>query len=69
MIEVDMSHSQIVERSLTGERAVDEQTFASLTILSERLEHLKNNDKIYDSVTFSPDVKGLKARNRAVVLS
>ncbi len=68
MIEVDSNHCQIVEKSLTGERAVDEQTFASLTILAERLQRLKNLDKIFSSVTFSPDVRELKAGKNAVAV-
>ncbi|MDH4238888.1 MAG: hypothetical protein OEW48_04950 [Phycisphaerae bacterium] len=68
MIESDSNHYQIVEKSLAGNRAVDEQTFDSLTILSERLEHLKNVDKIFYGVTFSPQVMELKARNRAVAV-
>ncbi len=68
MIESDSNHCQIVEKSLAGDRAVDEQTFDSLAILSERLEHLKNVDKTFDGVTFSPEVMELKARNRAVAV-
>jgi len=59
MIEADSNHCQIVRESIAGERAVDEQTFASLTILAERLERLKKLDKIFDNITFSPDVKKL----------
>lgn len=68
MIESDSKHYQIVEKSLAGDRAVDEKTFASLEILSERLEHLKNLDRIFDGVTFSPQVMDLKARNREVAV-
>jgi hypothetical protein len=52
MIESDSKHYQIVEKSLAGDREVNEQTFTSLAILSERLEHLKKVDKIFDGVTF-----------------
>jgi len=68
MIETDSNHCRIVEKSLTGERAVDEQTFASLTILTERLQRLKKLDKIFGGVTFSPDVRELKARKNAVAV-
>lgn len=68
MIESDSKHYQIVEKSLAGGRAVDEQTFASLEILSERLQHLKNVDRIFDGVNFSPQVMDLKTRNREVVV-
>jgi len=69
MTEMDSNHCKIVEKSLTGERAVDEKTFASLEILGERLQHLKNIDKIYDGVTFSPDVMELKSQKKAVAVS
>ena len=68
MIEMDSNHCQVVEKSITGERAVDEQTFASLEILGERLERLKKLDKAYDGVTFSRDVMELKAQNNTVVV-
>ncbi|MHC4482494.1 MAG: hypothetical protein ACYSW4_02985 [Planctomycetota bacterium] len=66
MIEVD--HCQIVDKSLTGERAVDEQTFASLAVLSERLERLKKRGEIFDSVSFSPAVRKLKEQKNAVAV-
>jgi hypothetical protein len=68
MIESDSKHYKIVEKSLAGERAVDEQTFASLEILSERLKHLKSVDSIFDGVIFSPQVMDLKARNRQIAV-
>ena len=66
---MNANHCQIVEQSLTGERAVDEQTFASLAILNERLERLKNLDGIFGHVTFSPDVKKLSRRRGTVAVS
>ena len=59
-------HCRIVSRSLSGERAVDEQTFASLTILTERLERLRKLDNIFSDIDFSSDVKKLKGRKNAV---
>ncbi|MHC4640810.1 MAG: hypothetical protein ACYS32_04135 [Planctomycetota bacterium] len=66
MIEMDSNHCQLVEKSITGERAVDEQTFASLEILGERLEHLRDVDPVFGGVTFSRDVMELKAQNNTV---
>jgi len=68
MIGMDSNHCQIVERSLAGERAVDEQTFASLTILTERLERLKKLDKTFSNITFSSAVKKLKGQKSAFVV-
>lgn len=66
MIGMESNHCRIVMDSITGERAADEQTFASLTILAERLEQLKKLDKIFGSVTFSPAVKKL-ARQKSTL--
>jgi len=68
MIEGDSNHCQIVEKSLVGKRAVDEQTFASLAILTERLERLKNLDKIFSDVEFSSAVQKLKGQKNAVAV-
>ena len=59
-------HCRIVGSSLTGERAVDEQTFESLTILTERLERLRKVDNAFSDIDFSSDVKKLKGRKNAV---
>jgi len=66
MIEAD--HCQIVQKSLSGERAVDEQTFASLAVLGERLERLKKLEGVFEDVTFSDDALKLMKRKNAVVV-
>jgi len=68
MIEADLNHCRIVGRSLTGERTVDEQTFASLAILTERLERLKKLDKTFSNVGFSPAVEKLARRKNTVTV-
>ncbi len=67
MIESDSNHCQIVRDSIVGKRAVDEQTFASLTILAERLERLKNLDKTFGDVEFSAAVKRLARQKNAQI--
>lgn len=66
MTEGGPNHWQIVSSSLTGRRAVDEQTRASVAVLDERLNRLRKLDKIFAHVEFSPDVKNLKDRKNAV---
>lgn len=61
MIEVGSSHCQVVSRSLSGERTVDEQTLASLAVLSERLERVKKISPAFSGVSFSRHVKELKS--------
>jgi len=68
MIEVDSNHCRIVRDSIAGERTVDEQTFASLTILSERLERLKKFGKSFSDIRFSSAVKKLKRQKNAVAV-
>jgi hypothetical protein len=68
MIGMDLNHYQIVEQGLTGERAVDEQTLASVEILSERLDRLKKLDKIFSGIEFSSVVKKLKSRRNIVAV-
>ncbi|KPL23251.1 MAG: hypothetical protein AMJ75_06445 [Phycisphaerae bacterium SM1_79] len=68
MIEGNSNHCQIVRDSIVGNREVDEQTYASLTILTERLERLKNLDENFGDVEFSSAVKKLKVRKNAVAV-
>lgn len=66
MIGMDSNHCEVVRESIAGKRTIDEQTLASLAILSERLERLKKLDKVFSAVEFSPAVKKLKTRNNRV---
>ena len=67
MIEGDSNHCQIVRDGIVGKRAVDEQTLASLAILTERLERLKNLDKTFGDVEFSAAVKKLARQKNAQI--
>jgi hypothetical protein len=69
MIESGVNHWQIVKKSLSGEREVDEETFGSLAVLDERLERLKKVDKRFEQVKLSGAVKKLKKERRAVAIS
>ena len=68
MIGMDSNHCRVVAESLAGERDVDEQTFASLAILGEKLERLKKVDEAFSNIVFSSSVKKLKSQKNAVVL-
>jgi len=67
-MEADWNHCRIVRDSIVGKRLVDEQTFASLAILTARLERLKKLDKIFGNVVLSPAVKKLARRKDAVAV-
>jgi hypothetical protein len=68
MIEADSDHRRIVAESLAGKRQVDEQTFASLAVLGERLERLKERNEMFYGVAFSSAVERLQARRSAVMV-
>jgi hypothetical protein len=68
VIGTDSNHCQVVRESIVGKRAIDEQTFASLAILSERLERLKKLNKVFSAVAFSSAVEKLKRRNNKVLV-
>jgi hypothetical protein len=69
MIGTDSNHCRIVAESLAGERETDEQTFASLAILEEKLERLKEHDEAFSGVEFSSDVKKLRSQKNTVTVS
>lgn len=68
MIGTDSNHCRIVAESLAGKRKVDEQTFASLAILDERLERLKSLGETFSGVGFSPDAAKLLSQKNAVAV-
>jgi len=65
---MDTNYFQVLRDSVAGRRRVDEQTFASMEILSERLERLKQLDKSFAKVTFSSSVKRLAKQKHAVLI-
>ncbi len=68
MIGTDSNHCRIVAGSLVGEREVDERTFASLAIIEERLERLKEIDGTFSGIEFSPAVEKLQSQKNAVAI-
>jgi hypothetical protein len=68
MMRTDSNHCRIVAESLAGKRKVDEQTFASLAILEERLERLRNLGGAFSGVMFSPDAVKLIRRKNVVAV-
>ena len=54
---MDSDHCQIVTNGLNGQKAVDQQTCASLAILSERLDRIKALGGAFADIEFSPDAK------------
>jgi len=69
MIEADMNHCRILKESIAGDRVVDEKTYTSLAILTERLERLKKLDKVFGKVDFSSDAKKLTRQRNSIAVS
>ena len=60
MLELYPDHCEVVTNSLNGTRAIDEQTFASLEVLNDRLERVKKFGGRFTGVAFSPAVEHLR---------
>ncbi len=67
MFDLYPDHCQIVTDSLHGRRAADEQTLASVAVLSERLKRLKLDER-FSAIELSTDVEKLRARPRKVAI-
>ncbi len=65
MSEKDLHIFEIVRDGLCGQRAVDEQTFASVSILTERLEQVKSLGKGFTDICFSPAMEELAKQKSA----
>lgn len=52
-------HFEIVRDSLAGARTTDEQTFASINTLAERLDNVRKLHRALIDIEFSPYVQAL----------
>jgi len=68
MIGIDR-HCRIVGEGVAGTRPVDEQTYVSVSVLSERLERLKQSSHLFAGVTFSRYAENLVRQGEAVAVS
>ena len=66
MAQVDLNHYQVVNSCLQGERPVNEQTLASLAILNERLNRVRQTHGVFSGIEFSSAVKYLQKSNHPV---
>lgn len=65
---IEMDYLQIVRDSIAGERAIDEQTFASAAVLADRLERLKKLGRGFSGIEFSPDAAKLARRKNSIAV-
>jgi hypothetical protein len=65
---MDSDHCEIVAKSLRGEKTPDEQTFASLAILADRLERVKKVSPCLSEVAFSQAAKELAKQKSEITV-
>jgi hypothetical protein len=61
MIDMFQDHCEVVKNSLSGARAVDEQTHASLAALDDRLQRVKKLGPKFSIIEFSPAARRLRS--------
>jgi hypothetical protein len=69
MLELYPDHCEVVKDSLKGTRAIDEQTFASLEVLNDRLERVKKLGGKFTGVAFSPAAEHLRKQSSRLAVS
>jgi len=67
-MQLNTDHFQIIKDSLTSDRDTDEQSFASLAVLDERLKHVRQLGGRFRDIAFSSAVENLKKQRNRVAL-
>ena len=68
MLVMEPNHFELVKESLNGRREIDENTFASLEVLRERIGRLKQLDNSFSGIGFSPFVRRLTRQRKEVAV-
>ncbi len=68
MIGMDSDYLDVLKGSLTGEREVDQQTYVSLAVLSDRLERVKKLGKAFSGICFSDEVEQLSRESSMLAI-
>jgi hypothetical protein len=63
MLELYPDHCEVVKEGLKGARAINEQTFASLEVLNDRLERVKKLGGRFADVAFSSAAEQLRKQS------
>jgi len=67
MTDLYNDHCEVVKETLSGKRAVDEQTLASVEVLNDRLQRVNKLGSRFSIVEFSPAVKRLNRHSNRTV--
>ena len=65
----DIDHCKIVSQNLTGERPIDEQTFTSINLLTDRLQAVRKIHRRLIEIDFSPQVQALIEQESLLAIS
>jgi len=68
MIGMESDYFEVLNRSLTGDREVDQQSYVSMAVLSDRLERVKSLGKAFSGICFSEDVEQLSRESSALAV-
>ena len=69
MYATTMNHCEAVLENLAGNRTADEQTFASMNILSERLQNLQKRHRCFINVELSPHAQAITEQQMELAIS
>lgn len=69
MVTNETNHYKVVRDTLDGNRVIDEQTFASVGSLSDRLTQLKRENSVFAGIEFSDDIKAMTYHEMALAVS
>jgi len=69
MLGLSVEHSRIVADSISGARKIDEQSYESAAVLSDRLERLKSLGKAFCGVEFSSTVAQIAEQESKLAIS
>jgi hypothetical protein len=62
MVQMESDHWRVLKEALSSDCPIDEQTLASLSILTEQMERVRRSHPLLAAVGFSPSVKELSRR-------
>ena len=69
MIGTESNYFEVLKGSLTGEREVDQHTYVSMAVLSDRLERVKKLGKAFSGICFSDEVEQLSRKSSLLAVS
>ncbi len=69
MITFSIEHSKVVADSIAGARKIDDQTYESVAVLSDRLQRVKLLGKAFEGIELSPTVDQIAEQEAKLAIS